>query len=144
MSLACLPLKRELSALARGLCQRFGNAGAMELTDQCGGFGGGHHAGDDAGPADKHHVDVGFGRRQLGAELGDEFADGIEIDGFAIDETFDELFVGHIYRSLIDLTDAVIAVRHFAGKTPARGGAGFSISRQNSGGIRVQQNMKIP
>jgi hypothetical protein len=116
MSLACLPLKREVSALARGFRQRFGSPGAMELTDQCGGFGGRHHAGDDAGPADKHHVDVGFGRGQFGAELGDEFTDGIEIDGLAIDEAFDELFVGHIYRSLIDLTDAAIAVRHFAGK----------------------------
>jgi len=112
-------------ALARGFRQGFGDPGAVELTDQCGGFGGGHHAGDDAGPADQNHVDVGFGRGQLGAELGDKFADGIEIDGFAIDETFDEFFVGHIYRSLFDLTDAPIAVRHFAGKTPARGGAGL-------------------
>ena len=111
--------------LARGFRQGFSDPGAVELTDQCGGFGGGHHAGDDAGPADKHHVDVGLGRRQLGAELGDKLADGIEIDGFAIDETFDEFFVGHIDRSLFDLTDAPIAVRHFAGETPARGGAGF-------------------
>ena len=55
-------------------------------------------------PADKHHIDVGFGRRQHGAELGDKFADGIEIDGFAIDETLDEFFVGHIDRFLFDLT----------------------------------------
>jgi hypothetical protein len=92
------------------------------LIDQCGGFGRvHHHAGDDAGPAGKHHVDVGFGHRQLG----DKFADGIETDGFAIDETFDEFYIGHIGRSLFDLTDAPIAVRHFAGRTPARGGAGF-------------------
>jgi hypothetical protein len=77
--------------------------------------------------ADKHHIDVGFGRRQRGAELGDKFADGIEIDGFAIDETLalDEFFVGHIDRFLFDLTGAPIAVRHFAGKTPARVGVGF-------------------
>ena len=92
-------------ASARGFRQRFGDPGAVELIDQCGGFGRvHHHAGDDAGPADKHHVDVGFGHRQLGAELGDKFADGIEIDGFAIDETLDEFFVGHIDRFLFDLT----------------------------------------
>jgi hypothetical protein len=76
-------------------------------------------------PADKHHIDVGFERRQHGAELGDKFADGIEIDGFAIDETLDEFFVGHVDRFLFDLTGAPIAVRHFAGKTPARGGVGL-------------------
>ena len=113
-------------ASARDFRQRFGDPGAVEPIDQCGGFGRVHdHAGDDAGPADKHHVDVGFGHRQLGAELGEKFADGIEIDGFAIDETFDEFYIRHIGRSLFDLTDAPIAVRHFAGRTPARGGAGF-------------------
>jgi hypothetical protein len=113
-------------ASARGFRQRFGDPGAVELIDQCGRFGRvHHHAGDDAGPADEHHVDVGFGHRQLGAGLGDEFADGIETDGFAIDETFDEFYIGHIGRSLFDLTDAPIAVRHFAGRTPARGGAGL-------------------
>jgi hypothetical protein len=95
----------------------------MKLADQAGGFGSRYHASDDERPADKHHVDVGFGRRQFRAEIGHELADGVEIDGFAIDETFDEFFVGHVDRSLFDLTDAPIAVRHFAGKTPARGGA---------------------
>jgi hypothetical protein len=98
-----------MQTLSRGPVQGGADPAAMELTDQIRSLGGRHHAGQYERPADQHHIEMGFRGRQFGAKLGYQFADAVEINGLAVDKTSDELFVGHVNRSLCDPMDAVVA-----------------------------------